>query len=111
MSLTSLLVRTVTILTADSRTDAYGDTQPDWTTPTGESVNGWLAQQSSIQDLDGRNATSTALILTVPAGTVITARNRVVIDGRTYEVSAEPIAAWTPRGEHHIEAQLEVIDG
>lgn len=111
MSLTSLMVRPVTILTAGTRTDGYGDTTLDWTSPTSESSNGWLAQQSSSDSLDGRNATTTALVLDLPAGTPITAQDRVVIDGVTYEVSAGPMSAWTPRGEHHIECQLRLVRG
>lgn len=111
MSLATLQVRSVTIITAGTRTDAYGDSQLDWTAATEAPTNGWLAQQSSSQDLDGRDATATNLVLVLPAGTAITARERVRIDGRTYSVSSEPTRAWTPRGEHHVEASLEVIDG
>ena len=111
MSIASLAVRPVVIQTAGARTDAYGDTQPDWTTPTTVAAGGWLAQQSSIEDLDGRAATASTLALFLPAGTVITARNRVVIDARTYEIIGEPHKAWTPRGEHHVEVQLQAVDG
>lgn len=111
MSLATLMVRTVTVITAGTRTDAYGDPQPNWATATEATVPGWLATSTSIETLDGRDATSTSLTLTVPAGTAVTARNRVRIDGRTYEVDGEPRSAWTPRGEHHIEMLLVVWDG
>lgn len=91
--------------------DAYGDTQPDWTTPTETTTDGWLAQQTSIEDRDGRNATASTLVLFLDAGTAITARNRVRVDGTVYELIAEPHRAWTPRGEHHIECLLEVVTG
>lgn len=111
MSLDTLLVRPVTILTAGTRTDAYGDTQPDWNNPTSVFTLGWLAQVGSVQDLNGRDATSTNLSLTLQSGTVITAQDKVKIDGRTYEVAAEPVSAWTPRGEHHVECYLRVVTG
>lgn len=111
MSLASLMVRTVTVITAGTRTDAFGDPQPDWTTPVETTVPGWLAFQSSTEILDGRDATSTVLMLTVPAGTAISRLSRVRIDGRTYQVDGEPMSAWTPRGEHHIESRLAVWDG
>jgi head-tail adaptor len=105
------MVRDVDILTAGTRTDVYGDSQPDWTTPTTVTVKGWLAWSSSIEVLDGRDATSSTLTLTVPAGTPITARDRVSIDGRIYEINGEPMPAWTPRGEHHIEMFLTTAVG
>lgn len=111
MSFTSLLVRPVTIITAGTRTDAYNDSQLDWGAATSASTVGWLAQQSSFENLDGRNTTSSTLVLALPAGTAITARNRVEIEGTTYELTAEPVRAWTPRGEHHIEAQLQLVAG
>lgn len=111
MSLATLMVRDVTILTAGTRTDAYGDTTLDWTSPTSITRKGWLAQQSSTEDLDGRNGTSTGLVLVLPAGTPITSKNRAVVDGVTYEVSDHPTSAWTPRGEHHLEARVKVVSG
>lgn len=111
MSLQTLMVRTIEVLTAGSRTDAYGDTQPDWATATVVTTQGWLAQQSSFEDRDARNATSSTLTLTLPADTVITARNRVRIDAITYELVAEPLAAWTPHGEHHRECMLQLVRG
>lgn len=111
MSLAALLVRTVSVVTPGVRTDTYGDPQPDWTTAVVYTTSGWLAQQSSLEDRDGRNATASTLALTLPADTPITARDRVRIDGILYEIVAEPLAAWTPRGEHHIEALLQLVRG
>lgn len=111
MSLLRLLVRDVTVITAGARTDAYGDSQPDWTVAAEQTVPGWLAQQSSSENRDGRNGTTAGLSVTVPAGTPLSARDRVRVDGVTYEVIAQPVSAWTPRGEHHIEAAVEVVVG
>jgi hypothetical protein len=111
MSLATLLVRDVDVITAGTVTDVYGDPQPDWTTATEISTVGWLAQASSIEVLDGRDATSSTLTLTLPAGTPVTARDRVRIDGRLYELDGEPNSAWTPRGEHHIETALRIVVG
>lgn len=111
MSLASLMVRNVDIITPASRTDNYGDTQPDWAAATEVATVGWLAQNSSIENLDGRNATSTDLVLDLPAGTPVTARDRVRIDSTTYELVSEPVSAWTPRGEHHKEVFLRLVTG
>lgn len=111
MSLTTLLVRNVTVITAGARTDAYGDSQSNWATATEVDTTGWMAQQSSIENREGRNATSSTLVLTLPAGTAITARDRVRIDGIVYELIGEPMSAWTPAGEHHIECYLGLVRG
>lgn len=109
--LRSLLVRDVDILTAGVRVDAYGDPQPDWTAPTVTATKGWLGPASSFEDLNGRDATTTTFPLTLPIDTPVTARDRVRIDGRIYQVDGEPSRSWTPRGEHHVEVALKVVDG
>ena len=111
MTLAALLVRTVTIHHAGTRVDAYGDTIVDWSTSTDVTAPGWLAYTSGIEILDGRAATSTTMSLSLPAGTTIDAADRVTIDGTTYDITAEPMSAWTPRGEHHIEINLAVVNG
>ena len=114
MSLATLMVRAVDILAPGWRTDGYGDEiQDDWTNPITVSVSGWVAWSSSFEVLDGRDAVATNLSLTLPAGTVITAMNRVRLDGQDdlYELDGEPMSAWTPRGEHHIECMLKRVLG
>lgn len=111
MSLLGLMVRPVAILSPGVRTDAFGDSQPTWDSPTEVDVEGWLSQEASIQNLDGRRAASTTKGLTLPAGTPITFADRVRIDGIVYKLTGQPTSAWTPRGEHHMEVQLEVVTG
>lgn len=111
MSLTSLLVRTAVIQTATTSTDRYNNTVLDWTSPTSTTTTAWVAQTATIENQDHRDATVDTVIATFPAGTAITAQNRVVIDGQTYEVDGKPNRAWTPRGEHHVECVLREVRG
>lgn len=111
MSLTSLLVRTAVIQTASTTVDRYNNTVLDWTSPTSTATTVWIAQTATSEDLDHRDGTVDTVIATFPAGTVITAYDRVVIDGQTYEVDGKPNRAWTPRGEHHVEVVLREIVG
>ena len=111
MSLPGLLVRTVEIVTPGWRTDEYGDQQTDWSVATTMTVNGWLAQRSTLEVRDGRDTTVTSYTLVLPLGTVISHRDRVIIDSYVYELTGEPLHAWTPRGEHHIECDLSVVPG
>lgn len=111
MSFAGLLVRDVAIIHPGWRADQYGDMQPDWTTATTVASPGWLFQRSTFEDVNGRNAASASMHLSLPAGTQITHQDRVRIDGVVYELTGAPLAAWTPRGEHHVECDLTVVDG
>lgn len=111
MSLETLMVRLVAIITPGTRVDDYGDTKAIWDTASETTTQGWISQQASVEFTDGRNATQSTLQLILPAGTSVTARDRVRIDGTVYEIKAEPHSAWTPRGEHHIEVELGKVIG
>jgi hypothetical protein len=111
MSLEALRIHDVDILIAGIRIDAFGDPQPDWTSPTTLSTKAWFADLPSIEVLEGRDAVSTTSVINLPAGTPITAFDRVRIFGRIYEVNGEPMVAWTPRGEHHREVLLNRVTG
>jgi head-tail adaptor len=111
MSHATLLVRTVSVLRAATTTNRYNDSAKNWDSTTSWTVNGWLAQQSTSETLDHREAVSQGLILHLDADTEIAAGDRVRIDGVTYDVAGEPNVAWTPRGAHHIECQLTVVVG
>lgn len=65
------------------------------------------------QDLrDGRDATLQTWRIFLPAGTDLEARDRVVVDGTVFEVDGPPERHRTPTGgEHHVEAQLRLVEG
>lgn len=110
-----MLVRDVTILRPATITDRYGDSIPDPNSShaTTTEVLGWLSQTDATEPTGPGRAlvTLTTEILFLPSGTDIEAHDRVEIDGQLYDVDGEPRAAWSPRGEHHIEANLRRVDG
>lgn len=106
-----LLVRDVTIVHPGSTTDRYSNTVANWDTATRTIASGWLAQRDATEVLDGRDALVTTLVLFLDAGTDITGRDRVDVDGITYEVVGNPLLAWTPRGAHHLEVVLRTVEG
>lgn len=108
-----MLVRDVTILRPAAFTDRYGDSIPDPDSATSTEVLGWLSQTSATEPTGPGRAlvTLTTEILFLPSGTDIEAHDRVEIDGQLYEVDGVPQSAWSPRGEHHIEANLRRVDG
>jgi hypothetical protein len=112
VSLTRLLVRDVTIRRAGTSTDRYGASVKDWGAATTTVTTGWLAQASALEVNDlGREGQESFWTLTLPEGTDILGGDRVTVDSTTYEVDGPPNHAWTPRGEHHVEARLKLVEG
>ncbi len=91
----------------------HGTTQPDWSQATTTTVAGCSFQPSSgIDDIKNRSAVGGPAALYMPAGTDITGYDRVVLNGKTYEVVGEP-EAWegpTPR-LNHLRVMLHVWEG
>lgn len=108
-----MLVRPVTIMRPTEITDRYGATVPYMTTTTNTETVGWLSQTAATEPVGpGRPlVTVTVEILFLPAGTDIAAHDHVDIDGTIYEVDGTPNPAWTPHGEHHIEAKVRRVAG
>jgi hypothetical protein len=113
MSFDDMLVRDVTILHAATVVDGYGEPALSWANPTSTATQGWLGQREETEPQSaGRTAVTVVRdVLQLPAGTVITARDRVVIDGVTYEVDGQPRNVWTPRGSHHVRVNLTAVAG
>jgi hypothetical protein len=87
---------TVQVLTAGTTTDPYsGQSASDWTSPTSVDVPGVAVEpRPSGEPLqDARNQVVSGFTLYMPAGAIITAANRVVVRGATYNVLGEP-AVW-----------------
>ncbi len=113
---------TVTVLRAGSRVDGYGKTRPgtDWAASTSTVVTGCSVQPASAASGVGttEHVTSlgdlrvTGLRLFAPAGSDITARDRVVIDGLAYDVDGEIGVFHDAVGRaDHIEAFLRRTEG
>ena len=111
MSLQGLLVHDVTILRATTTTDRYENVVVSWSSPTETGVKGWITQRNRSEDNDQRSAEISDWVLFAPADTDIVAGDRVQWGGVTYEVDGPPLRAYTPRGEHHVEAGLRVVVG
>lgn len=111
MSLTTFLIRPVTVVHPGETVDRYGNTMPDWEHPTTADTDGWLAQTSGSEDHDRRDASLSGWSLYVPADVALASTDRVVIDTTTYELDGPPVDAWTPRGPHHLEATLRLVAG
>lgn len=111
MSLETLLTRDVVIRTPGSLTDRYGDTIDDWTGATDTCVKAWVAQVATSESHDHRDGTISNVVATFFLDAELTVRDRVIVDGETYEVEGAPNVACTPRGPHHLRVQLRAVAG
>lgn len=106
-------VRDVEIVepTVSATADRYGSESVSFAS-YGTVVQGWLSQTSADEpQSEGRDPLVTGLVLYLPTGTAINGRCRVIIDGTTYTVEGKPHDAWTPSGSHHLEVQLQEVEG
>ena len=87
---------TVKVQTAGTVVDPYsGEESPDWATSTEVVVDGVAVEpRPSGEPLqDARNQVVSGFTLYFPPSSVLTAANRVVVRGGTYNVLGEP-AVW-----------------
>jgi len=79
------MVEVVVIWTATNATDGQGGSTPTWATATTMgrlAAGGGVSEQALAEALGSR----TAWTVWLPYGTAVTAQNRIVIAGRTFEV-------------------------
>jgi hypothetical protein len=107
---THLLPITVTWLQPATTTDGYGNTVNDWTDPTSTSLAVMIEQRRAIEELDGRDATVTTLVMFTNE-LAVDAVDRFVWAGVTYEAAGEPWIVHSPAGPHHAELALKRVEG
>lgn len=110
MSLRALLSQTVIVLrySDTAETDGYGNLVPGWTSP--RQYPGRLEPQAGSEVTTGSSVQVSDWKLYLPPEAVIEGRDRVQADGVTYEVVGPPARRRTPRGDHHVEVRLQVVD-
>lgn len=111
MSLASLLIHDITILTPLDVENRYGGTDRIWDGATETAARGWVSQRSTTEEIVGREAQVSDWVLFLHPEATITGLDRVRWGSITFEVAGEPLPAWTPRGQHHIEVPLRLVDG
>lgn len=103
-----LLTDSVTLqVTEDGAPDRYGDATVQ--VQTSVAVAGRIEQQATAED-EGRQTTVNLWRLYVnDPGVELAPKDRVLYDGRTFEIVGSPTKLNTPRGLHHIEADLQEV--
>lgn len=84
--------------------DSEGNQSGSFATTT--TYMGRLEQRSGAERVLAGDTQQAEWMLILPAGAVIDGRDRVEVDGVTFEVVGPPVRHKTPRGEHHVEASL-----
>lgn len=111
MSLAGLLCHEVTIVRPSTTTDRYGDAVKSATAGRRWTTAARVAQQSRIEDHDGREARVTDWLVYLPAGTDIVATDRLLWGVFVFEVIGVPNRAPDRRTEHHVECDLRLVEG
>ena len=116
MSFDTLLVDDVTVVRPGTTTDRYGNSQPDWATATSEAVKAWISQRNRTEDpgtsgTGGRQGELSDWVVYFQPDVDITAGDRVVYDGDTFDVIGKPLPGKTPRGPHHLECTVRLVAG
>ncbi len=116
-------VRPVKVRRAPKVTDGHGSERRDWANavdvaqpdvPAPYRVRGWLAQFSTEEQAEQRDATITRFHLRLHTGFDIEADDQVVVDeddDEPFSVDGEPARPWGDAGEHHVHAVLRRARG
>jgi len=107
-----LLPITVSWVHPGTTTDDYGNTVRDWSegAVTATDLPVMIEQRRAIEQLDGRDATVTTLVLFTNE-LAVEAVDRFVWDGRTYEADGDPWVVYAPDGPHHAEVAIQRVEG
>lgn len=111
MTFPHLMVHDVTIVTPGESTGRYGDTVKDWSSASREEVRGWVARRSQEEVNGHREAQVSAWVLFVEPDVTVTGQDRVEWCDTTFEVDGPPLPAYSPRGQHHMEVPLRLVEG
>ncbi len=111
MSVELLMTRVVTIQRRDGGAkDKYGNEIP-YTSST-VTVQGHIEQTSEQEITLDRETYISEWRIFLPAGTEIDGKDRVIVDGQTFEIIGPPAHPWRPgTGEHHVLCQARAITG
>lgn len=88
-----VLTGTLTRTTDSDETDPYNMPTEDTTTAE---VRCWLTQANASETTANANLQTEGVLVFLPAGTVVSGRDRITIDGATYEFTGPPWSAVNP---------------
>lgn len=110
MTLSRLLTDSVVILRAPAAADRYGSrsrTGRDWSDPVRTTSRAHVQPGARAESGGDRDTVTTGIRIWLPAGTDVTATDRIEWDGRTWEVDGEP-QRWRPPRPGSATAHVQV---
>lgn len=111
MSIEAFFVHDITVRRAAEVAGRGADTVADWANGSETTINGWIAQQSRSDSRTNRGGDVSGWLLQAPGTTDIRPGDRLEWKGFTFDVEGRPNPAWTPKGEHHVEVNLRLVEG
>lgn len=111
MSILRFFIHDVTVQRAATMAGRGADVVADWSNVEQSTIKGWMAQQSTGDSRPGRTGDTSSWLLQAPATADVRPGDRIVWRGLTFTVDGRPMPAWTPRGEHHVEVSLRLVEG
>jgi len=107
-----VLRQTVTVLRPGTTTDRYGNTTTSWATAARHDVAAWVEQTAASENTDQRDGQTADWLALLAPDADVNGRDRVLFDGKTFEVIGPPTPRNTLRGKtHHLEATLRWVEG
>ena len=109
-TLARLLGQTAAIFRPVKAPDGFGDRRDQWPTSPAQTVKCRLQQVSGTEVTEGRDLAVGQWRVYLPPTAVISEKDRVRIDGKTFEVvTVYPV--HSPAGLHHYRCELETFSG
>lgn len=94
---------------SEGATDPYG--QPSQTWADIGTVKTFMQPTNAQERQVGSDTQIATFKAFMPPDTPIDGLDRIRVDGTTYNILGPPLPHRTPRGVHHLQLMLEVVDG
>lgn len=107
----TFFIHDVSILRPGTTSGRGSDVVADWSTATSEQAWGWVAQLSTDDIRDTRSGDEATHLLQTAATTDVRPGDRIVWGTDIFDIVGRPNAAYTPRGHHHTEVRLRIVEG
>lgn len=105
------MVDDIALVHAPLVTDRYGNLVRDWANAGTTTHKAWVTQRDASEDDTNRTAEVSGWRMFAYPDNPVAAGDRIIYDGAVFEVVGHPAKAKTPRGPHHVEAELRLVVG
>lgn len=112
MPLTSLLHQDIVVLAATPKVSRAGDPSADWSKPVEvATIKGWIQQRRSGENETLRSQESQRGRLYAFPEAPLRSGLRVRCNGQVWQIVGPPRMIYRPGHEHHVQVDVEFVDG